>query len=1271
MTAGYYRFPTIHNDTVVFVSEDDLWSVPSNGGLAHRLTSNLGDITHPVLSPDGEWLAFVGREEGAPEVYLMPAGGGSATRLTYLSSYCRIVGWDPTGRYILFASNYGQVVHSEYALYRMDIHARNGEVEPLPYGPARSIAFGPDGEIVLGRNTGDPARWKRYRGGTAGHMWIGKEGEFQPFLTELSGNIAAPMWISTQAGERIFFVSDHQGIGNLYSCTRDGADLRRHTDHEDYYVRNPSTDGKQIVYHAGADLYIYHVGEDCTTCIPVDYRSPRVQRNRKFVSSRRYLGDAALHPSGQVTTLVTRGKAYTFFNHEGPVLQHGVPNGVRYRQPLWFNDGRRLLLVSDEPGEETLEVHSTEPGVQPLQLVGLDIGRPVTMKMCPTTDRVAISNHRHELLIVDLDGLDVSSSAAAQAHYTNGTSHDPKPTETEQAPDYTARVTQVDRSPQRVIRGFDWSPDGRWLAYGFGATTHTTAIRLYRLADPDATEEALRTPLTHTVTQPVLHDMQPAFDPDGRFLYFLSSRDFNPVYDAMHFDLSFPWGMRPYLITLQADQPNPFVPRPDADDDWLDDEPEEEDAEEEDAEEEDDEDEESAAEDADEESDDEEFDEGLDEELDEESDDGDEVKATGGRIEAQENSPGAHEMQQSDATNGTSKSDGEKTEEPSGPPALRIDLDGIERRVLAFPVPDARYGQIAGVSGKALFTVLPVEGALDADDDWDDEEEESGSLRAYDFKELKTETLASEVSWFTLSRNRKKLLYFSGRHPRIIKAGEKAPSSSGSPRKSGWINMGRVKVSVDPPSEWQQMMREAWRLQRDYFWTEDMSQVDWQTVFLRYYPLIERVSSRSEFSDLMWEMQGELATSHAYEIGGDYRHGPYYGQGFLGADLRWSEKQGGYVVGEILRGDSWDRAANSPLADPGLDIQPGDVVVAINGQPLDAQTGPAQMLVNQADSEIMLTLLPRPDEAAEQDAAGNTEAQTEANSQTDSQRSHTPSTASHPGTPNADKPSVDETGAEKPAPPADAATPAILDSSQYRMTVVKTIHSETTIRYRAWVEANRARVHAATEGRVGYVHIPDMGAAGYAEFHRGYLAETDRDGLIVDVRYNGGGHVSQLILEKLARRRIGYDMPRWSSPIPYPMDSVAGPIVALTNEHASSDGDIFCHGFKLMGLGPLIGKRTWGGVIGISPRQSLVDGTITTQPEYSFWFEDVGWGVENYGTDPDIEVDITPQDYAAGRDPQLERAITEATLLLSTAVILKPDLNNRPKLPLPKLPPRF
>ncbi|MCB0144556.1 MAG: PD40 domain-containing protein, partial [Caldilineaceae bacterium] len=708
MTAGYYRFPTIHENNIVFVSEDDLWNTQIDGGPAYRLTSNLGNVTYPALSPNGEMLAFVGREEGAPEVYVMPAEGGSARRLTYLGCSCQVVGWNPAGTHVIFSSTYKQVVTREYGLFQVAVDAPNGAVETLPYGPARAIAFGPNGEVVLGRNTGDPATWKRYRGGTAGHLWLGREHNFTRFLADLKGNIASPMWISTAAGERIFFISDHQGIGNIYSCNVAGSDVQRHTDHEDYYARNPQTDGKRIVYHAGADLYVFDPATGETQLVAVPYRSPRVQRNRRFTSSTRYLTEATLYPSGNATTAITRGKAFTFYNHDGPVFQHGKRDGVRYRMPVWFRDGRRLLLVSDESGEETLEVHSAEPGFEPIVLSGLDIGHPLTMCMSPKADLLAVANHRHELLLVDLS--DLPSKKDETANGTNSAASEratspkaskkkkdkaaAKNAEAETAPvvrDPASRLTLVDHSEHRAIAGLDWSPDGCWLAYGFGVSTHTTAIRLYRLADPEAEEEELRQSSIHTVTQPVLHDTSPAFDPDGNYLYFLSRREFNPVYDALHFDLSFPWGMRPYLLTLRADLPNPFVPHPDVEDEWdsgetaeeeeAADEPEEGEAEGGDEDEYD----EDAEYDEEDLTEDDDFVELDDEEVDNDSEMPDQSVVLPLQPAAEKAETGASTKREPDKNaNGKQK---------NGKPRMRIDLEGIAQRVLAFPVPDARYGQ--------------------------------------------------------------------------------------------------------------------------------------------------------------------------------------------------------------------------------------------------------------------------------------------------------------------------------------------------------------------------------------------------------------------------------------------------------------------------------------------------------------------------------------------------------------------------------------------------
>jgi tricorn protease len=1077
-STGYLRQPSIRGEDIAFVTEDDLWLVPTSGGVARRLTANLSEVSHPALSPDGEWVAFTSRDEHHPEVYCMPAAGGPARRLTWLGAGSIVRGWTPDGR-ILFVSDAGQPFH--HLLHAYAVRPQGGPVERLPYGPVREVAFGPDGAVVLGRNTADPARWKRYRGGTAGDLWIDRKGTgtFRRLLT-LPGNLASPMWL----GSRVWFLSDHEGIGNLYSTRPDGRDLQRHTDHGEYYARFAKTDGRCIVYQHAAEIWCHDPDTDTTDRVDVDLRSPRVQRSRKFVSADRYLAGYALHPAGDTVALQTRGKLFTMPLWEENVRQHGRPDGVRYRLARWLGDGSSLVVVSDEGGEDAIELHRPgEPNARRLE--GLDLGCITDLATPPEGALVAVANHRHELFLVDTEA-------------------------------GTARL--LDRSDDGGLEGVVWSPDGRWLAYSFAATTRTRSIKLCRLETGEAT----------LVTRPEFRDVHPSWDPEGRFLYFLSYRTFDPVYDSLYFDLGFPKAMRPYLVTLAADEPSPFVARP---------------------------------------------------------------RGFGPPRPAEPASkPNAKEAK--------AKADEGETAKP-----IDIALDGISERVVAFPMPEGRYSQVVGIRGKVLFTAWPVQGSLGRDPISGNAGSPKGSLEAWDLSEQRHDALVGGISDFEVSRDGYTLAYRAGRRLRAIRAGEKPSESDGDGpgRRSGWLDLDRVKVSVDPGAEWAQMFKEAWRLQRDHFWVEDMSGVDWWLVLDRYLPLIHKVATRIEFSDLMWEMQGELGTSHAYELGGDYRPAPSYALGHLAADLAF--ERGKWYFTHVVEGDPWDSEGGSPLQAPGVRVKPGDRLLAVNGRPVGAEVTPASLLVNQAGLAVELTVA---------------------------------------------------------APRAKHA----------RTVVVTALRDERGARYREWVAANRRKVHEATGGRVGFVHVPDMGPRGYAEFHRSYLAEVEREALIVDVRFNGGGHVSQLVLEKLARRRLGYDISRWGKPDPYPADSPPGPLVALTNEFAGSDGDIFTHCFKLLGLGPVVGKRTWGGVIGISPKHMLVDGSLTTQPEYAFWFSDVGWAVENYGTDPDIEVDIRPQDAVAGGDPQLDRAVSLAMSALRRHRPLRADTLRRPSLVLPELPPR-
>ena len=1072
--AGYYREPTIHGTNIAFISDDDLWIIQGKGAVAQRLTAGAGIPSHPFFSPDGSLIAFTGREEGVPEVYIMLSKGGPTSRLTYWSDFStKVIGWSPDGEYILFTSTVEQPFRSNSVFYR--IHKDGGYPEKMKLGWGSSLSFGPGGGIVLGQHGRDPAQWKRYRGGRTGEIWIDRKGSGKfTRLLDLASNMTHPMWIK----DRIYFMGDHEGYGNIYSCDLSGMNIRRHTDHDDYYVRTPKTDGENIIYFAGGDIYILCPATDKVERVSFEFPSPRKHRNRKMVDAARYLESYDLHPKAHSMTVISRGKPITFAHWEGPVLQYGIENGaVRYRLSRWLNDGKRIVVVSDDGGEEHLEIYSQE-SLSPKQVINTtDIGRPIAMSVCPVNDTVALSNHRHELILVDLE---------------------------------SGKMTNLDRSHRHRISSFDWSPDGQWIVYACSISLKRTAIRLCHVASQQ----------THTITEPVLEDFHPVFDPKGRYIYFLSRRVFDPVSDNVAFDYGFPKGVQPMLITLRKDTQSPFIPQP--------------------------------------------------------------------------HSPGEDE-------NNDNHADGKKEDEKI---VVNIDLDGIQDRILSFPLPEGKYTDIRGDANRVFILEKPVKGTL-AQNWLASTPSAEGILHVYSYKLLSTEVYTKEISNFQLSRSSKTMVIQAGNRLRVIKAAEKFEDKDKAKppgRVSGWIDLKRVKTFVNPAEEWQQMYRETWRLLRDHYFAQDLAGVNWEDTFEKYKSLVSRASTRSELSDILWELGGELGTSHCYEMGGDYPVSPTYRIGFLGADFAFNRDQGKFSITHIVRGDIWAAGQNSPLNQPGLNIQEGDFLLAVNGRKVDLKNPPQKHLAGQTAQEVILTI---------------------------------------------------ESG-----------------DGQVQDVRVKTIPGESAARLREKINSITRYVHERSGGRVGYLYMQDMGSHGFSQFHRAYLAEVERDALIVDVRNNAGGHVSSLLLEKLARKRLGYDIPRYGDPVPLPTDSTTGLMVGLCDEYSGSDGDIFAHNFMQLKLGVMIGRRTWGGVVGLNPTHPLVDGAVTTQPEFYNWYHDVGWNLENRGAVPDITVDFPPQDAAAGNDPQLERALVEVMKLLEKHPAGKPDLGPYPSRKPPKLPPR-
>jgi tricorn protease len=1061
---GYLRYPSIHGDRVVFVCEDDLWLAPAEGGLACRLTAGNGDATWARFSPDGERIAFVSREEGPADVYVMPTTGGVATRLTHHGQVRQVAAWTPDGSAIQYASSIGRPDRFEIWLHQV----APGQVpRPLAIGPATAISHGPGGGVVIARCSSlEPAFWKRYRGGGVGVLWIDPDGGGTYHrLIDLDGNLSNPCWV---AG-RVHFLSDHEGCANVYSCTAGGGDLRRHTDHDGFYARSLTDDGRRLVYHAGGDVYVLEPEADGPRRLELETRSSLTQRRRRHVAARQYLDSAALSPGGSELAIAARGRPFAFSNWVGPITQLSEQDGVRHRLVAWLHGDRRLLAVAcaDEAGEH-LVVLTADGSAAPRRLA-LDVGRVGHLEVSPAEDVVALSNHRNELLLVDLR------------------TEDPA-------------LRTLDHSGFGPMRGVAWSPDGRWLAYGCPDTRETCAIRLCEV----------ETGAISLATRPVLWDFEPAFDPDGRYLYFIGREWRDPVYDEIHWDVDLPRAQRPHAICLRADQPSPFDP----------------------------------------------------------------------------------------AARSPRGAAGE------GPPAVRIDLDGIQDRVVPFPVPDARYRRVQGVrGGRVLFISSPMWGAP-----WRglrDRGAPAGTLECFEVESRRRDRLADGVHDCWVGRDGATLLYRAGDRLRVAPLAQLPGRDGDRPgRESGWIDLDRVRVPVEPMAEWRQMFFEAWTLQRDHFWTPDLGGVDWQEALHRYLPLVERVATRSELADILWELLGELGTSHLNVIGGDHRRGRDREPGFLGVDWEVDPDSGAYRIAHIVHGDPLDAAATSPLSWPGLDVRPGDAVLAINGRDLDASLTPGEALAGEAGREVTLTVR-------------------------------------RPG-------------------------------RESRRVTVTALADDRTARYHEWANANRRAVHEATGGRVGYVHVPDMFSPGFALFHRQFLVEYDRDALIFDIRGNIGGHVSALLLEKLARRRVAYGISRWVPPQPWPPHSPAGPVVCLTNELAGSDGDMFSQSFKELGVGPLVGMRTWGGMTGISYLAThwLADGTITTYAELAYLFNNAGLSIENRGAEPDVEVDNAPHEYARGVDAQLERAVSIALERLRHHPPHRPRPAEAPSMAAPALPER-
>ncbi len=1136
MGSDYLRFPHLHGNRVTFVAENDVWVAPLDGGRAWRISALQLVARNPRFSPDGSTIAWTVVQGGAPEVVAADVEGGGFRRLTFWGHQStRVKGFTASGDVLATSAFRHEDSRLGWA-YRVPLDGSAHTV--LPFGPVDTVVEGPalgdEKPVVIGSAlTREPAWWKRYRGGTAGKLWIDDDGSggFERFLPELDGNLSDPMWVDG----RVAFLSDHEGYGNLYSVDRTGADLRRHTDHDEFYVRHASTDGTRIVFESAGSLWFLPSLDDAAIRLSITLGSAATARRPQPLKVDRHLAAAVPTADGSASIVEAHGTLHWVTHQDGPSRVIEATPGVRARlgRPV---DGTRIAYIADTGGEEALYVRDVFAGAE---------------RTSPGDDRPSVAAATSP----DPIGSDDSAAAALPAPVRALSLRDaPRPGPVDAAPsplgaggapttgevpqrqdsgdgesDGEAASLEAQSAPAgEVLQRFAFdgrfratalavSPDGRHVAVPSetGAldlvTVDSGARRRIVATEEGAIESAVfsndsawlawaepmaqegsrsRIRLTGVgqagdildVSDGRFRDWSPTFTPDGKYLAFLSDRSFDPVYDTHRFDLSFPASTKPYLVALAAGTPSPFGPS----------------------------------------------------------------AATAGGNGGQPDGKGADTSEKAPVV---------------------VDPDLLMARTIALPVGQGTYDDLRAVEGALLWTAGDIGGVTGDGRASSSDEEPARRLERFDLARRTVEVLAADVEAFEVSRDGSTAVHRAhGTVTAIPTDGRTEPDSP----KQIRVALERVRVLLDPPSVWRQAFEEAWRLQRDFFWTEDMAGVDWEGIRERYLPLVDRLGSHDDLVDLLWELHGELGTSHAYvapavvtEPGGH--------QGFLGAEL--APANGGWAVTRVFETESSDPRAISPLSAPGVAVRAGDIIEAVDGVPVPDRFGPSVLLTGAAGVAVELTVR-----------------------------------------------SADDAGRRRVA--------------------VVPLRSEERLRYQNWVAANRATVRRASEGRFGYLHIPDMVANGWGQLHRDLDRETARDALVIDVRRNRGGHTSQLVAELIGRRVTAWSMPRGEVPGTYPAHAPRGPVVILTDEFAGSDGDIITQVAKLRGIGPVIGTRTWGGVIGIDGRFKLADGTGVNQPRYGFHVVGgVGWSIENHGVDPDIEVPFPPHAHAAGEDPQLEHGV--------------------------------
>ena len=1056
--ASMFQHPDVSKTHICFVYAGDIWIAPKDGGTAVQLSSPKGAESFPKFSPDGASIAFSGNYGGNVDVYTIPTSGGAPFRLTYHGMNDRVLGWHPDGKKVLFNSSRESGKQRFGQFYTVSREGGLAEKLPIAYGEFASYA--PDGQRVAYTDRSRVFRtWKRYRGGAAPDILLFdlKALTYQN-ITSNAANDEVPMWHDN----KIYYLSDEGPSKryNIWVYDLDKASSKQLTRFTEFDIHFPSIGLDDLVFEAGGDLYLMNLDNEKYKKLKINIVTDHISTVTKTEKVARFLQNGWLSPDGNRVVLEARGDLFSLPAEKGYVKNLTNSSGTAERSPSWSPDGKKIAFWSDESGEYELYIYDRKSR-QKRKLTNYGPGFRYRLFWSPDSKKLAFVEQTQKIMVFDIA--------------TNST-------------------TDIDKGLWMAHGGLSnfqvsWSSDSRWIAYSRGLKNRHNAIFVFDLKNKSR----------HQLTSGFYHDFSPAFDPEGKYLYFLTNRSLSPVYSDMDNTFIYPNTTQLAAVSLRKDVPSPMAPEND--------------------------------------------------EVEMEEDDENKTPDKGNKKK-----------------NGD-KEDGKK-EDTKKP--VEVELDGFEERMVILPPAPGNYNNVQAVSGKVIYHQYPNSGSGG----------KKSPVKYFDFEEKEEKSVIDNARFYQLSANGKKMLVRQENNVAVIdiKPNQKIEKK---------VPTGDMEMAVNPKEEWKQIFNDTWRFQRDYFYDKKMHGVDWDGLRSRYGALVDEAITRWDVNYVIGELIAELNASHTYRYGGDLERSNYRNVGYLGVD--WEIANGYYRIKHIVNGAPWDAEVRSPLAMPGVNVQAGDYVLAVNGIKMDITKDPAAAFQGLADKTIALTV------------------------------------NSAPTTSNA------------------------------RTEVIKPLRSETRLRHLEWINTNRLTVEKATNGRVGYVFVPSTGRDGQNELIRQFLGQIDKEGLIIDERFNNGGQIPDRFVEMLNRKPLAYWAVRDGEDWAWPPFGHFGPKAMLINGWAGSGGDAFPDYFRKLGIGPLIGARTWGGLIGISGVPSLIDGGGVTVPTFSMYDPDGEWFKEGHGVDPDIEILEDPGKLAQGIDTQLQRAIEYMNEQLKDSPYVKPE----------------